>query len=206
VHGIDDERAYYVGWTGSSAPTNSAAYVQRLQRLADVVMAETGSGRRSLIYHGVGPGNDIIITPSRTGTVVVGVYLGTVGALAPTGVGIVDFWGLANPIGARFDFPTGKPGHSKPLGNAWLLADYAAPEAPVHPSGNFAVPGTVTPEQVTAARHALSCGDLAEIRRSTREPLTFKRFWDNLTGAWHRTRVTIPPDPFAAERKFCGRP
>ncbi|MEV7099695.1 hypothetical protein AB0M80_43450 [Amycolatopsis sp. NPDC051045] len=206
VLGIDDERAYYVRWTGNSAPTNSAAYVQRLQRLKDVVMAETGSGRRSLIYHGVGPGNDIIITPARTGAMVVGVYLGTVGMLAPTGVGIVDFWGLANPIGARFDFPTVKPGHSKPLGNAWLLADHAAPEAPVHPSGNFAVSGTVTPEQVTAARHALSCGDLAEIQRSTREPLTFKRFWDNLTGAWRRTRVTIPPDPFEAERKFCGRP
>lgn len=60
--------------------------------------------------------------------------------------------------------------------------------------------------QVAAARHVLSCGDLAEIQRSVREPLSFKRFWDNLTGAWHRTQVTIPPDPFEAERTFCGRP
>lgn len=210
VRGIDDERAYYVAWTGSSAPTDSAAFVQKLQRVKDVVTAESGSGRRSLIYHGSGPGNDIISTPARTDAtekvMVIGVYLGTVGVLAPTGVGIVDFWGLANPVGARFEFPTVKPGHSKPLGNAWLLADYAAPEAPANSSGNFAVPGTVTPEQVTAARHALSCGDLAEIQRSTRAPLTFKRFWDNLTGAWHRTRVTVPVDPFEAERKFCGRP
>jgi len=62
------------------------------------------------------------------------------------------------------------------------------------------VRGPVTPEQVAAARHALGCGDLAEIRRSTRESLTFEHFWDNLTGAWHRTTVTVP---VAAERKFC---
>ncbi len=68
------------------------------------------------------------------------------------------------------------------------------------------MPGAVTPEQVAAARHALGCGDLAEIRRSTRDPLTFQRFWDNLTGAWHRTGVTVPADPSAAERKFCGGP
>ncbi|QKV78951.1 hypothetical protein [Amycolatopsis sp. Hca4] len=71
------------------------------------------------------------------------------------------------------------PGPVKPLGNAWLLA---------------------------AARSALDCGDLAEIRRSTRNPLTLERFWANLTGAWHRTLVTVPADPFAAERKFCGGP
>ncbi|WP_410615695.1 hypothetical protein [Amycolatopsis sp. lyj-109] len=102
--------------------------------------------------------------------------------------------------------PPIRSGHSKPLGNAWLLAEHADPAAPVHPSGNFAVPGAVTPEQVAAARHALGCGDLAEIRRSTRDPLTFQRFWDNLTGAWHRTGVTVPADPSAAERKFCGGP
>ncbi|MBE8516285.1 hypothetical protein ILP97_01930 [Amycolatopsis sp. H6(2020)] len=203
AHGIDDERAYYVGWTGSPAPTDSTVFVRKLQRLQDVVLAEAGSGRRSLIYHGLD--DELVITPARGERVVVaGVYLGAAGMLAPTDAAIADFWGLADLIGARFELPTVKPGHSKPLGNAWLLAEHAAPEAPVHPSGNFAVPGTVTPEQVAAARHALGCGDLADIRRSTREPLTFQRFWDNLTGAWHRTRVTVPADPFEAERRFCG--
>ncbi|HEY2101025.1 MAG TPA: hypothetical protein VGH72_31495, partial [Pseudonocardia sp.] len=95
-----------------------------------------GSGQRSLIYQGTAPGlSDVITTPLRTGVpgkvMIVGVYLGTVGALSPTDVGVVDFWGLANPVGARFTFPTLKPGHSKPLGNAWLLADYAEPGAPL---------------------------------------------------------------------------
>ncbi|HEY3652161.1 MAG TPA: hypothetical protein VGL33_29605 [Streptosporangiaceae bacterium] len=146
-------------------------------------------GQRSLIYQGVD--NRILTTPLRAGVpeqvMVVGVYLGTAGMLAPEQVGIVDFWGLANP-----------------LSNAWLLADYADPAAPVQPPGNFAIKNDVTPAAVPAARHALSCGDLAEIQRSAREPLSFGRFWRNLTGAWHRTQVTVPPDPFEAERKFCG--
>lgn len=205
---IDDERAYYVVWTGQAHPTDSATYERQLRSLKDAVMTEVDSGRSSLIYHGFGPGNDILTTPLRTDlpekVVVVGVYLGTVGMLAPTDAGIADFWGLANPVGARFDFPTGKPGHSKPLSNVWLLADYADPAAPVQPPGNFVLPDDVTPAQVAAARHALSCGDLAEIQRSTREPMSFGRFWHNLVGAWHRTSVMVPPDPFDAERKFCG--
>jgi arabinofuranosyltransferase len=169
--------------------------------LQDAVRA--ASGQRSLIYQGVD--NRTLTTPLRAGVpeqvMVVGVYLGTAGMLVPEQVGIVDFWGLANPVGARLDFPTRKPGHSKPLSNAWLLADYADPAAPVQPPGNFAIKNDVTP---AAARHALSCGDLAEIQRSAREPLSFGRFWRNLTSAWHRTQVTVPPDPFEAERKFCG--
>jgi arabinofuranosyltransferase len=203
-HTIDDERAYYVGWTGQPNPADSEAYVPKLQGLRDAVLA----GQRSLIYNGVGPGNEVLTTPLRPElpgrAAIIGVYLGTAGMLVPTDVSVVDFWGLANPVGARFDFPTRKPGHSKPLGNAWLLADYADPAAPLDPSGNFAMQGEVTPGAVAAARHALSCGDLAEIRRSVREPLSFGRFWQNLTGAWHRTQVTVPPDPYEAERKFCG--
>ena len=136
---------------------------------------------------------------------VVGVYLGTVGMLAPTGVGIVDFWGLANPIGARFDFPTVKPGHSKPLGNAWLLADYAAPEAPAHPSGDFAVSGTVTPEQVSAAERT-------QLRRPRGNPTINPGTADieALLGQPDRRLAPDPshhsPDPFEAEQEFCGRP
>ncbi|WP_328604522.1 hypothetical protein OG943_31350 [Amycolatopsis sp. NBC_00345] len=206
VHPIDDERGYYTAWTGRPNPTDSADYVPKLQGLKDVVAARTASGQRSLVYQGTG--SEPLTTPLRVGVpgqvMVIGVYLGTVGVLVPDQVGIVDFWGLANPIGARLDFPTRKPGHSKPLGNAWLLADYADPAAPVQRPGNFAIRNDVTPEEVAAARHALSCGDLAEIQRSVREPMSFGRFWHNLTGAWHRTQVTVPPDPFEAERKFCG--
>ncbi|WP_033288840.1 hypothetical protein [Amycolatopsis jejuensis] len=203
---IDDERGYYRAWTGRMYPTESADFTWKMQHLKDAVTSGAGDGQRTLIYQGIR--EEVLTTPLRGGqpsrNAIIGVYLGTVGVMAPTDVGVIDFWGLANPIGARFDYPTVKPGHSKPLGNAWLLADYADPAAPVQPQGNFVVRADVNPDQVAAARHALSCGDLAEIQRSAREPMSPGRFWDNLTGAGHRTGVSIPPDPFEAERKFCG--
>ncbi|MCG3751737.1 glycosyltransferase family 39 protein [Amycolatopsis sp. Poz14] len=199
---IDDERGYYHAWTGQSYPTESADFTPRMKYLNDAVSP------RTLTYEG--PRQQILTTPLRADvpskSMIIGVYLGTVGVMSPVDVGVVDFWGLANPIGARFEFPTVKPGHSKPLSNAWLLADYADPAAPVLSPGNFALRADITADQVAAARHALSCGDLAEIQRSTREPMSPGRFWANLTGAVHRTGVTVPPDPFEAERTFCGSP
>jgi arabinofuranosyltransferase len=113
---IDDERAYYAAWTGRPNPTDSGDYVPKLQGLQDAVRA--ASGQRSLIYQGVD--NRILTTPLRAGVpeqmMVVGAYLGTAGMLAPEQMEIVDFWGLSNP-----------------LSNAWLLADYADPAAPVQP-------------------------------------------------------------------------
>ncbi|WP_199841098.1 MULTISPECIES: glycosyltransferase family 39 protein [Actinomycetes] len=199
---IDDERGYYHAWTGKLYPTEAADFTPRMKYLKDA------TAPRTLTYEG--PREQLLTVRLRDDvpaqSMVIGVYLGTVGVMSPVDVGVVDFWGLANPIGARFEFPTVKPGHSKPLSNAWLLADYADPSAPVPSPGNFAVRADVTADQVAAARHALSCGDLAEIQRSTREPMTPGRFWANLTGAVHRTGVTVPPDPFAAERTFCGGP
>ncbi|MER6764763.1 MULTISPECIES: hypothetical protein [Amycolatopsis] len=199
---IDDERGYYHAWTGQAWPTESADFTWKLEYLRNAARP------RMLTYEGPGPQARILTVPLRADvpskSVIIGVYLGTTGVMSPVDAGVVDFWGLANPIGARFEFPTVKPGHSKPLSNAWLLADYADPSAPVPSPGNFAVRADVTADQVAAARHALSCGELAEIQRSVREPMSPGRFWANLTGAVHRTGVTVPPDPFAAERTFCG--
>lgn len=206
VRAIDDERAYYVSWTHTDNPTQTEDYTRQQRDLAAAVEAARNSGRATLIYQGVH--NEILTAPLRKDlparAAVVGVYLGTAGMLAPPDVAIVDFWGLANPVGARFAFPPGKPGHSKPLSNIWLLADYADPAAPVVRTGNFVFQRDFDPAELAAARHALSCGDLAEIRESTREPMSLDRFWRNLTGAWDRTWVRVPPEPLAAERAFCG--
>ncbi len=69
--------------------------------------------------------------------------------------------------------------------------------------GDF-LPPPLKPGEVAAARHALRCGALAELRAATRDPMTVDRFWSNLTGAIGRTRLEVPGDPFEAERKFCG--
>lgn len=49
----------------------------------------------------------------------------------------------------------------------------------------------------------MTCGELAELLASVREPMSLSRFWSNLTGSWSRTRLVIPADPAEAERTFC---
>lgn len=202
----DNERDYYVLFTRDSHPTTSEDFARTQTGTLDVIRAEIAAGRRSLVYYG--PGFENIVVPLRADVpgdvAVVGIYLGVVGDITPVDGRVVDFWGLANPVGARFDLPTTKPGHSKPMSNAWILAEYADPAAPIDPRGNYARPGPVTAEEVAAARRALECGDLKELRDAAREPMSAGRFWKNLTGAWGRTHIAIPADPFEAERRFCG--
>ncbi|WP_331767587.1 hypothetical protein [Embleya sp. NBC_00896] len=204
----DDERAYYVVFTGESHPTDSDDYVRTHPRIKQALDEEIAAGRRTLVYYGPALEGTILKVPLRADipgkAAVVGVYLGAAGALAPNDVRIVDFWGLVNPIGARFAYPVTKPGHSKPLSNVWLVADYADPDAPLNTSRTFAEAHDPTAEQVAAARRALECGDLKELRESSRAPMTASRFWRNLVGSWHRTHITIPPNPADAERKFCA--
>ena len=81
-----------------------------------------------------------------------------------------------------------------------ILADYADPAAPL-PKGSG-----VSLEALAAARHALSCGPIRELQDSVRQPLTLRRVLRNLTGAYGRTNLRIPPDPLAAERWACAAP
>ncbi|WP_436785906.1 hypothetical protein [Yinghuangia sp. YIM S10712] len=57
--------------------------------------------------------------------------------------------------------------------------------------------------KIAAARNALRCAEIAELRRATREPMSWSRFWKNLTGAFPRTSLRIPTNPIEAEKKFC---
>jgi arabinofuranosyltransferase len=62
----------------------------------------------------------------------------------------------------------------------------------------------IGPAAALAARHAMTCGDLAELLTSVRAPMTASRFWANLAGSVRRTRLIIPADPVEAERALCG--
>ncbi|MFG3259264.1 hypothetical protein [Streptomyces sp. NPDC048172] len=123
--------------------------------------------------------------------------LGNAGAVLPLDALAVDTLGLANPLGAH-TLPTRrfKAGHEKPLNRAWIVADLTPPGTPL--------PAYVDPLRVRAARHALTCGRLAELQASVRAPMTPGRFFQNLGGAWSRTQFRIPADPVAAERQVCG--
>lgn len=121
----------------------------------------------------------------------VGTAIGIAGYLLPSSVHLVDRLGLADPIGSRMAIGArGRPGHEKSIGNAWIVARFARPEP-------------IDDASVAAARHALSCGELAELVRATRGPLTIERALRNVVASFGFQRMRISRDPFAAEETFC---
>ncbi|CAL9577051.1 Terminal beta-(1-_2)-arabinofuranosyltransferase [Streptomyces sp. enrichment culture] len=152
-------------------------------------------------------GRRLHATPMRADSpyqvVIVGRHLGVTGAAAPLDAYVNDAWGLASPIGAHLALERWSwPGHEKFLRNHWVFAEWAAKRPPQRDLLRAGAPR----EAVEAARAALGCGDLAELRESVRAPLTAERFWRNLTGAVERTRFRFARWPAAAQQALCDRP
>jgi arabinofuranosyltransferase len=146
-------------------------------------------------------------TPMRADSpyqvVIVGRHLGVTGAAAPLDAYVNDAWGLASPIGAHLALERWSwPGHEKFLRNHWVFAEWAAK----HPPRRDLLRAGAPREAVEAARAALGCGDLAELRESVRAPLTAERFWRNLIGAVERTQFRFARWPAAAQQALCDRP
>jgi arabinofuranosyltransferase len=194
---IEDERVGYAGWTRHRNPIHARFFVA-----ADVgggVMARNAlrDGKRLLISH-FGYSTPLASTVDSPIVFAVG-RLGTGGFVVPLDTIAADTLGLANPLGARITQTLpGYTGHEKLLPWAWLQADFGDP---VHDEDYLA---DTKPQSIRAARHAMQCGELAELLASARAPMTPSRFWSNLTGAVRRTRLVIPSDPIEAEQVFCG--
>jgi len=191
---VEDERVGYTRWTKDRHPVTSQTYIAAEGNAAQEVFAAVARHERALLSEG---GVHVPLA-NHPGSVAFAVgRLGVGGAVTPLDGIVVDTLGLANPLGARIS-PTNadEPGHEKSLPWPWILADFADPG--VDP----AAAGT-TVEEVRAARHAMTCGPLAELLASVREPMTLGRFWANLTGAVARTRLEFPSDPIEAERVLC---
>jgi arabinofuranosyltransferase len=119
--------------------------------------------------------------------------IGMLGYAAGPEVRVIDQLGLADALAARLRLQArGRPGHEKSLPEAWVLAQYAAPES--LPPG---LPG------VAEARQALGCGGLAALLDAIRQPLTLGRFAENVTLAWRLTLLRISPDPAQAQAELC---
>jgi arabinofuranosyltransferase len=191
---VHDERAAYVAHTGDANPIDPDVFIRTDGKGWPIVYDAVAHGRHRMISEW---GNDVAMNPARPGPVafVVG-RLGTGGMIAPLDAIVGDTLGLANPIGAHIP-PTGAGGigHAKQLPWVWEVADFG------DPADDLRIPDGAS---VKAARHAMTCGALAELLDATRAPLTAGRFWDNLTGAFGRTRLEIPSDPIEAERVFCA--
>ena len=164
-------------------------------------------GARALVITGGPP--LLHATPKRT--TLLAQASGVSGYRAGPDVLVQESNSLGDPVGSRMTTTPGSnhPGHRKRETWPWLLALTTRPgvedtlDIRKFDSSPFKPP-PLDPDAVRAARHALRCGALAEVRAATRDPLTVGRFWSNLTGAVARTRLVVPRDPFAAERKFCG--
>jgi arabinofuranosyltransferase len=130
--------------------------------------------------------------------------LGENGGWTPLDGYSVDRFSLASPIGAHQERSTlvanDRAGHQKELSRAWIVAAYADPRRPLPDSR---LTRGVSPADVAAARHALTCGGLAELHDAVSRPLTAQRFWDNLIGAPARTAFRYPASPRAAEHALC---
>jgi arabinofuranosyltransferase len=192
-----DERVVYVGFTGHEHPIDPALFVD-VPPVARVIACAHDPGLPPLLIWD-GNGSMTLLDPEIDAEfVIVAGRLGTAAASVAVDAIVIDLLGLANPLGARITVTApGHTGHEKFLPVAWILAEYG------HPDVIASMPDEER-ARVAAARHALTCGDLAELLAAAREPMTASRFWTNLLGAWHRTGVVVPSDPVEAERRFCG--
>lgn len=187
--GISDERAFWRAVTRSEHPLDQQVFVAHSLG-ADVALTAAKPPVLllplptidSLTFVRV-PGNDRL--PWRT--TLINLTLGTGGAAARLDQGALDPVGLAYPLAAHAR-PTGqgRPGHDKGLDTAHIVADLGRPGIAAPYEG---------PEVGSAAAAVLACPDVQDLLASVREPLTPSRFWDNLTGAWHRTSYRLPPPP-----------
>ena len=102
-------------------------------------------------------------------------------------------------IGCHTFRATGISAYLQSGGSLESARTMAAPDWPGYP-------GMVDPAGLAAARHALTCGGLAQLQHAVRDPMTFGRFLQNLGGAFGNSTLVVPANPFVAEQQFCGSP
>ena len=119
------------------------------------------------------------------------INLGMTSMNAPLDVRVLDTVGLATPIAARMPrIPGGRIGHDKQLDPAWQAAD----------SGTDLdrLPAFINPLRAKQARAALRTPEIAELLATSREPMSWQRFWANVRYSVGKGRtLTLHDDPGA---------
>jgi len=209
---IGDERAWHAREAGVFNPTRVEDFVafrfhryatelkQRLQQRCPAGASECTrvliTERRDGELDDHDPVATLPLAPGATPDDVVGAVasrpLGIAGAVLGPQVHLVDFYGLADAVGARQRLQERRrPGHEKGWNTYWVAAKYAAA-------------GSTSDARVDNARRALDCGALAELRRATTEPLGWARFWQNVRSAYSFYRLRVPASTREAKKEFCG--
>ncbi|EPH44160.1 putative Terminal beta-(1-_2)-arabinofuranosyltransferase [Streptomyces aurantiacus JA 4570] len=187
--GVADERGVYVRQNAAAHPVHhtfggyrqNAAYAREVRAAGRAGASALFLSRTRLDA----------ASPSVTGFYAT---LGLNGTAVPLDGAALDPIGLAYPLAAHSErLAHRRVGHDKWLPDAWIVADRGG-----------GLPAGMDPARVAAARRALGCGPLAELRAATRAPLTPRRFLLNVSGAFERTSFRFPNDPLRAERQMCG--
>ncbi|MCF2532741.1 hypothetical protein [Yinghuangia soli] len=203
-----NERGVTTRATGQHNPVTADAHVAYNRVMTGLLVRAHEDGRRVLMLDprygavfGLPPDFALPLRPDipNTAALVIG-KLGAGGAMMPLDGLLADVWGLSSTLGAHLEQTHFiASGHQKLLAPAWNIALYA------DPSSFASVPsGLAAQEDIQAAYRTTQCGAVAELLASVSQPMSWDRFWSNLTGAYDRTKLRIPADPKAAERKFCG--
>ncbi|MBY8883046.1 hypothetical protein [Actinacidiphila acidipaludis] len=199
---LDEQRAYAASAAGPH-PVTEFSHAEQVSPLLPAELAAENGRKPVLLLQIPDGGGRFVSLPlaARFRTRLAGSYglLGYNGIVTPLDATAVDPRGVAYPLAAHrtraATGPAGRSAQEQALDPAWIVADWTDPGVPL--------PAGLDPARVSAARHALSCGRLAELQSSVRAPLTPGRFWRNLTGAWSRTGFRFPADPLRAERALC---
>lgn len=203
--GIVDERAYEaLHYAGDPDLTTTGSHTRNVTLSSQLTDAIRRGDRIVVIQSDFGPGATVLTFPmSPSVPDNIGSFDGNLGvsaAVMPLNGTVIDVNGLASPLAGHLLLEKrARPGHEKWLPSAWAVAEYADPAA----ISTMTDTHWVTKAQVFAARHALSCGRIKELMDAVDQPMSVRRFWDNLTGSLTRTDLRIPGDPFDAERQFC---
>jgi arabinofuranosyltransferase len=189
---ITDERGYWVWATGVSHPILAEDYAQYPGMPAQLTMV--GRATEPTV---IAPGTTYWHTypTTESHSTIATDSMGALGLLTPLDLRIHDDYSLATPLGSHSLVVAARIGHEKRFPALWDIADFG--QGDVDTNGQASV---ATPVQIESARAALRCPAIAEILESVRDPLTFDRFWANLTGAVGRSGVRFSRDPAIAQR------
>lgn len=199
--GLTDERAFYIAGTKRPNPVTAPDFVEHPFH-EDAVEARRllQSGQRLVAWRPTYQAYGFSTAPLRAGfrypVAFSSDYVGVMGFVSGPDVYVVDRMGLGDTVAARMRITSrGRPGHEKEMPLAWVLGRVAAPEAPP--------PDGTSREAVDAARAALECGRLADLRAATTAPLTPARFVRNLGLALRLQNFRVDRDPAVAQRELC---
>jgi arabinofuranosyltransferase len=200
--GIGDERLFYTRKSYASHPVTIDDYLRH------DAWAQSGAALRRLVArerHPVlvlqGLAAQPTVVPLRRGSaprsVASAENLGVYGYAAGTGVDVIDDHGLADVLAGHQGLRVrGRPGHEKSLPDVWTFARYAANDAPLPPG--------ITPQQLAAARRALSCTPMRRLAEHVDGSWSLADVPSNIAQAVRSFDFRFDKDPLLAVHQVCG--